>query len=226
MTLRSGERIKVMNRNLYIRQAGLVELDALSLSIEIIGAGGIGSWTALALAKMGCQNVSIWDADIIEVHNAGSQVYNEKDAGKLKVDSLSEKVEDLSGISLSLNAYEWIGQDLPMAKVIISAVDSMEVRRKLYEAHKGNDQWFIDGRMAANEINLYAFKLNNLDMCSQYEKTLFSDDQARAVACSERAVIYNVITCGGLIASLIARIANNQEVPFERIVDLYNLTMN
>ena len=41
----------------YSRQLDLVMPSDLNFPILIVGAGGIGSWATLALAKMGCSNI-------------------------------------------------------------------------------------------------------------------------------------------------------------------------
>jgi tRNA A37 threonylcarbamoyladenosine dehydratase len=214
----------LINVDYYQRQQGLVHTDALALQIVIIGAGGIGSWTALALTKMGCQKVTVFDGDEIEQANVGSQLYASTDIGQKKVDALSDRLLSLSELPIEVHPKHWDTGAI-VADILISAVDSMEVRRRLYETHKGRDMWFVDGRMAGNEINIYAFNLSDQDKCAEYEMTLFTDEEADPIPCSERAVMYNTFVCGGLIASTVARIANGENVKFEVIVDLKNFTM-
>lgn len=212
--------------NYHSRQGGLVTPTQLSIPITIIGAGSIGSWTALALTKMGARQVSIWDHDTIEYQNVGSQVFGDSDIGQLKVDALASTILSLSPIGLfNRHTSQWNATSPLVDDIIISAVDVMAVRKSLYETHKGKKIWFIDGRMAANEINLYAFKLDDIEKCKEYEDTLFTDEEAREIPCSERSVMYNAMTCGGLISSIVARIVNDQPVRFETIVDLRNMIM-
>ena len=49
----------------------------IDIPIHIIGIGGIGSWTAFILAKMGCQDINLYDFDEVEDHNIASQIYKE-----------------------------------------------------------------------------------------------------------------------------------------------------
>ncbi|MFA5103544.1 MAG: ThiF family adenylyltransferase, partial [Candidatus Thermoplasmatota archaeon] len=42
--------------------------------VTIIGAGGIGSPTALAISKMGVEKITIFDNDIVEKHNLPNQM--------------------------------------------------------------------------------------------------------------------------------------------------------
>ncbi len=206
------------------RQLGLINPANLQFPITILGAGGVGSPTALALAKMGCGQLTVWDGDIVEEVNTASQLYGMPYLALAKVEALANIVGMLTGITLKQENRFWEEQ-LIDAHLIISAIDSMEARKRLYNKHKHSPLWFIDARMGGNTLILYAFNLSDSAPCAEYEKTLYSDDEADPLPCTERAVVYNTFTSGGLIASLVARIANKQTVPFETVVDLLNFRM-
>lgn len=208
------------------RQRDLISPDLLNIPIDLIGAGGIGSWTALGLAKMGCSDVTITDFDVIEVENLGSQVYGLSDVGRNKAEALVEQLASLTGHYFTAIPEAFNPETASLGKgIVISAVDNMDVRRQLFETLKGLGNWFIDGRMAANEINLYAVNMADPESVSKYEKTLFSNAEARDIPCSMRAVMYNTMMVGSLITDHVAHIARQEELPFEIIVDLYNYDM-
>lgn len=211
---------------IFIRQTGLADPAKLTMRISIIGAGSIGSWTSLALLKLGCSNVSVWDRDYVEKHNAGSQIYTSADSGKSKVDALRERLNELTDSTIETNFAMWDAtNDLKDSGIIISAVDSMAVRAELFGRFRGEGRWFIDGRMAGNVIVIYAFSLLDTQACTEYGKTLFSDEEADPTPCSERSVVYNTLVCGGLIGAIVAGIANGRKPKFETEVDLFNLKM-
>ena len=54
--------------------------------IDVIGAGATGSRVVLALAKLGLDNIHVWDFDHVEAHNIANQVFGLADIGKLKID--------------------------------------------------------------------------------------------------------------------------------------------
>jgi len=72
------------------RQLGIVSPAQLQSPIVVIGAGGIGSWAVLALAKMGCPNITVIDFDTVEDHNVATQFYKESQIKMFKVDALEE----------------------------------------------------------------------------------------------------------------------------------------
>lgn len=213
--------------NAHIRQLGLIDPADLHFGIMTVGAGSIGSFALLALAKMGCQNLTVLDFDTVEMVNTAAQLYSISDIGLPKVEALQHKIEMLTDYRLTARDEMW-GADTREQfsdRIIISAVDSMDVRRALFERHEKAPKYFIDARMGGNALFIYTFDLSSAEACARYRDTLFTDEEADPEPCSERSVVYNTLSCGGLIASLVARIANNQSYPFETIVDLRNFTM-
>src|ERR1035437_9086780 len=81
-----------MDNNFHMRQLGLIDPEKLQMPIAIIGAGSIGSWTALALLKLGCSDVTVFDFDKVEEHNIGSQIYTMADIGKDKTQALKDRL--------------------------------------------------------------------------------------------------------------------------------------
>ena len=69
----------------YWRQLDIFSPKNFTTSITIIGAGATGSYIAWLLAKMGCRDITVYDADKIENHNLPNQIYGIKDIGKKKV---------------------------------------------------------------------------------------------------------------------------------------------
>jgi tRNA A37 threonylcarbamoyladenosine dehydratase len=121
-----------MDEITYMRQTDLADPLNLKMPINIIGAGSIGSWSALALTKLGCTNVTVWDADLVERHNAGSQIYTGYDDGKSKVDALKQKIDLISNEKIEVKDEMWTNaQELPDDSIVISAVDTMAVRAEL-----------------------------------------------------------------------------------------------
>lgn len=221
--------MKKINKEHFIRQRDLINAEKLDKKIIIIGAGGIGSWTALALLKMGCINVTVLDFDGIEEHNLGSQIYNTNDIGKEKVNALKDKLVPLVSQEPQILNKKWTPSfNLTKYDIVISAVDSITVRGEMFNNLIKNKfkGYFIDGRMAANEINLYCINIEDKNHIALYKDTLFKPEEALPIPCSARAVIYNCFVISGLIADCVAQIVNKNVQKQEIIVDLMNLTMN
>lgn len=217
----------MINRNYYIRQSGLIDATKLNFPILVVGAGGIGGWTTLALCKMGCQDVRIEDFDVVEEHNLGSQLFSRSQIGMDKAAALWESVSNLAENPPRYFKHRVQNREAITGRhgIVISAVDNMESRRAIFDGI-AETKYFIDGRMAGNAIQIYTIKIDNLDDVGFYKSTLFSDDQADQVPCSERAVIYNVFVVAGLITDIVAQIANGLRPPRELVVDLRNFTLH
>ena len=54
---------------------------------HIMGCGAIGSSTAMQLARMGAENFSLYDFDIVEDINIGVSQFTMNDIGMLKVEA-------------------------------------------------------------------------------------------------------------------------------------------
>lgn len=222
---------RILNDNIWNRQLGLIHPDKLQMPILIVGAGSIGSWTALALSKLGCSNVTIMDGDVIEEHNAGSQVYKASDEGMEKVQALTEKLRFLTDLMPTPVPNHWNIEnpehikELDKYQIIISAVDNITVRAQLFNTLKGKNVFYIDGRMAGNALEIYMTKCDNEEDLKIYEQTLFTAEEETPVPCSERSVVYNVFIMGGLITDVVKKYANGEELPKELIMDLYNFTL-
>lgn len=222
---------KILNDNIWNRQLGLIHPEKLQMPILIVGAGSIGSWAALALSKLGCSNITIMDGDIIEEHNAGSQVYKASDEGLEKVQALSDKLRLLTDLTPKTIAAHWNIEnpehikDLEQYEIVIAAVDNITIRAQLFNTLKGKNIFYIDGRMAGNELEIYSTRLQEEEDQKAYEATLFSEEETSIVPCSERSVVYNVFLMGGLIADIVKKHANEEELPKEILMDLYNFTL-
>lgn len=215
-----------MDEEIWRRQNGLIHPDKLKMPILIVGAGSIGSWTALALSKLGCSDVTVMDGDTVAEHNAGSQIYKAIDSGEKKVVALTDKLRLLTDLPVFGIPHYWKSvEQLKKYAIVIAAVDTITVRRELFDAMLGQDRLYIDGRMAGNAIEIYTTFLADEESCKAYEGTLFEEGESVPVACSERSVVYNVFIVAGLIADLVAKQGNGEKLPPELIVDLFNFTL-
>lgn len=220
-----------VNLDYYIRQTGLIDPQLLTKSILIVGAGSIGSWTALALLKLGCSDITVLDYDEVEAHNAGSQVYDSADDGRKKVEALKSKLISLTEIQphyvdAQITA-DNVNDFLFGFDVIISAIDNIEGRKLIFDTLKelNPEKLYIDGRMAGNAIEIYTIPMNDPEKIKIYESSLFTDGEAIHIPCSERSVVYNCFVIAGMITDIVAQNAKGEVTPTELIIDLQNFTM-
>lgn len=220
-----------MNSNIYKRQSDLITPNQLLFPITIIGAGGIGSWASLALAKMGAISLTIIDFDKIEIHNTASQVYGADDVGRSKVDALQEIINrfthrQVTPITFFGTAAEYSASGLPFGRVVISAVDSLEERKKIWELVRplmGAIDLYMDCRMGGEQLRILCVSPYNADSVLKYQKKMDAPVTADPTPCTSRAVSYNTFMIGGMIASLVKRYARRETIGFDYMWDVARL---
>lgn len=209
----------------FLRQSGIWNPDDFpDLEVTMIGAGGIGSPTAIALAKMGVHISAIWDPDRIERHNLPNQFYRIRDIGEPKAQALQNICADFAGV-IPAAKRQTFRIDRNTKGIIVSGVDSMRSRIDIWKKIKGLEKisLYIDGRMRGEVARIFTIRPNNEEDCRMYEATLHSDEKAGEVACTERAIIYNVFMVASLIARQVKRFTKSEPFPREIICDLVNL---
>lgn len=186
--------------------------------ILIVGCGGVGSSTAVTLAKMGFKNITVIDFDTVEVHNIPIQFFKLEDIGKTKTESIKEICKDLTGIEIvavhkKIEKPEDIKELLTSPTIIISAVDTMKARKVIFEACKYNfnAMSLIDCRTRYPFLLIYNVNPRSTDEIKQYEKTLFSDEEADDGACTAQATFYTSLLSASLIGRTVQSIIKDDE---------------
>lgn len=202
------------------RQMDLIPVEVLDEPITIIGAGAIGSFTALALAKMGFENITVYDGDEIEVENMNCQFFRHSDIGKAKVDALYELVKDFTGVEI--DAYHRYYEGGMFNGIVISAVDSMEVRKLIWDNHKEfamNTKLVIDPRMGAETALCYAMKPMSEKDVESYAKTLYTDGEAVQERCTAKSTMYTVLSLSAHVAKVVKDFLCHENERYIRVME-------
>ncbi|MFN3476080.1 MAG: ThiF family adenylyltransferase [Candidatus Methylomirabilales bacterium] len=210
----------------FLRQLDLVKEEALQVPITIIGCGGIGSFAALALAKMGCRNLILYDDDYVEDHNIPNQIYRPQDVGKAKVEALSEILWVFADLHPEVYRKRVDGQRLQ--GIVIACVDSMEARKAIWQKsirYRASVKLYIDARMGAEVSRLYTVRPVDPDDVRFYEKTLYDDAEAQPLPCTASAIIYNGFSIASLIGNQVKKYVSGEGVKREILSDLKTLTL-
>jgi len=116
----------------------------------IVGIGGIGSWVAEMLARMGVREIGIIDYDIVEVHNLTRQNYRERDINKLKIDALEERIKEINS-STKVRKFREIKLDyFKEFDVFFDCTDNIETKYLLNEISVYMRKPYIFGSIAGN----------------------------------------------------------------------------
>ena len=93
------------------RQLDVLDVPRLARTpITVIGAGAVGSFTVLALAKCGAERITVWDDDSIESHNLPNQWYRLADLGRPKVQALKALVLEMTGVDIEIAQERFQGE--------------------------------------------------------------------------------------------------------------------
>jgi len=200
--------------------------DLASLQVTVVGAGGIGSPTTLALAKMGVEHLTVFDPDTVELHNLPNQLYRFGDLGKAKVEGLADICRDFAGVAVETKPERFDGQH-SLSGVVVSGVDTMAARKEIWQRVRYNPtvQIYIEARMGAEVARIHSVKPCDPSEVRWYETTLYSDEEASEAPCTARAVIYNVFMIAALVANQVKKFARAESLAREVIFDLKTLTL-
>jgi hypothetical protein len=208
------------------RQTDLVDPDQLGFPLTLIGAGGIGSPVALAVAKMGCRRITLYDPDIVEQHNLPNQVYRSRDVGRPKVEALAELLGEFAAPAVQAIQAAVAGQQLN--GVVVSAVDSMASRERIWRdsiRFRVGVPLYIDARMGAQVCRVLSVRPCDPDDVRRYEATLYADDAAAEDPCTAQAIIYTTFGVGALVANQIKRFACTEPLAGDIVFDFVTLTL-
>lgn len=218
-----------MTQEIFTRQLDAVPQEALaSLHVGLIGAGGIGSNTALMLQRMGIETFTLWDKDFVDVHNWPTQLFDLAQIGKSKVNAVEEQMSRARPGVKVLAHPVFFEEALPSEwpDVLISGVDSMEARKSIWaivRRYADKIKLYIDGRMALSIADVVVVKPGNNESRERYVATLVTDDQALQAPCTARSICYAPAACAGLICNVVARHVSGRELPDRVVFDYATL---
>lgn len=212
-------------QNRFLRQLDIVPPEKLAFPITVIGAGAIGAAAVLTLAKMGCSDITVWDADTLEDVNIPNQLCKPSLVGKPKVEALAELVYELTEVQIKQVNRRYMGQNLE--GVVIVTVDNMASRKNVWKRAKLNMKvpLLIDARMGAEFARIYTIHPLNSTEADLYEGNLYSTTEAEHLPCSARSIIYCPVVVGGFIALLVKQYATGRPLKQEILIDLPNLLL-
>ncbi len=195
-----------------VRQKDLLPQEVLdTCHAVVVGVGAIGRQVALQLAAMGIPSATLIDFDRVEKVNLGPQGFFDKDVGEEKTSVTRLLMQDLNPEIGGVDYCDRFRRaDLrtyfvnpPRKNVVFCCVDSMEIRKLVWETVRASAVFFVDGRMNGEVIRvLTAF---NPVVDKLYEKSLFSDGEAFQGSCTARSTIYSANIAAGMMLAQFAK---------------------
>jgi len=199
-----------------------------SMSVEIIGAGGLGSPLALALAKMGFKYMTLYDHDVISEDNLATQLHRCSDVGTPKVYSLMETLRMFSD-----DVEPMAVQDIVTAlteltgSIIISCVDSIKARQEIWAAVQRCSycDWYVEMRMGAEEANIHSVDMRgDIGWYDDYIAGQ-SDEMIADAPCTSKATIFCAFGAAAFACEIVRKIVTGITPPHKIVVDFFSNTL-
>jgi len=201
----------------YSRQKDIVPSDRIAgCKATVIGVGAIGRQVALQLTAMGIPWLQLVDFDVVETNNLASQGYLEEDLGQLKVEATAAQCRRInSGIEIVPLA-ERFRRSLEIGNAVFDCVDTIDVRRLIWEAVKHTALFYGDGRMSAEVLRV----LTACDAPSRqhYPTTLFRTEEAFVGPCTAKTTIYCANIAAGMMVAQFTKYL--RQLPIEPDIQL------
>ena len=186
----------------------------------LVGAGGIGSWTALNLSRIGHPFYLI-DSDVVDETNVkGGQMFKNEQIGMAKVHAVKETCADFGGASNITAMASLYTQSTGALPIMIGAVDNMEARKVIFKAWKQYDRdkeaILIDGRLLMETMEIFAIRGDNKKDIEKYEKLyLFDDKDVPDLDCTNKQSTFGAMTIAGLITATLCNHLTNVKLGAE-----------
>lgn len=190
--------------------------------VHLIGAGGINNLVGPVLAKMGIDEIHVWDDDILDDRNCPTEVaYSVKAVGQPKTAAMADAIRYLVGDAVTVVQHQERVTEQTELKpgVVVCGVDSMKSRKEIWQNIKANSidiPLFIDGRSAGEEIAIFAFAPVDFEAADNYETWLYDDEEALQLECGARNIGYIAAYMAAEIPRIITRF--HRGLPIEFIV--------
>lgn len=160
--------------------------------IDVIGVGATGSRIAMGLAKLGVQNLHVWDFDKVESHNIANQIYGINDIGKFKVDALADLIKLQTGLVVTKHNEAVTGRSA-LGSVVFLLTDTMSSRKEIWEGairYKMHIDVMIETRMGVDLGRTYWVRPTSPDDITFWESTLCSDNEVLVTsACGSQITV-------------------------------------
>lgn len=202
-------------------------------TVVLAGLGGIGSYVAFLLGRLKVARLIIYDDDIVDETNLSGQLYDTNAVGNGKAISICRILRNFSSYYSTLTYSERFGRDSIVTDIMICGFDNILARRVFYDKWKTHvnvlteerkaNCLFIDGRLAAEEFQVFCIKGTDTYLMEKYERDwLFDDKEAEEILCSYKQTSF----CANMIASVMVNlfvnfIANKCEPLIERELPFY-----
>jgi molybdopterin/thiamine biosynthesis adenylyltransferase len=198
----------------YMRQKDLFDPVNQKYKIVILGAGSLGSFIALNLAKLGFNDLTVYDFDKVEEHNIPNQFYRVSDIGKQKVEALKEIIKEFASVDVKICDEKVDSKTklpIDLDNIFVITFDTLEARKVAFDLLKDYNFRVLDVRAGGEEYNIQTINTSEEDEVKTWEKSF--DITPTELPCGARSVIYTNLSVASEVCNIIKKINNDEEYP-------------
>ena len=111
----------------------------------IIGVGGVGAWVAIYLAMSGAKEITLVDADKLELSNLNRLPFSENDIGKHKVDVVKEFIVKIRPDTNIFTKTEFWTENSSITHTTIDTTDDSRIQEKIHNKCRKSGYQYIRG---------------------------------------------------------------------------------
>lgn len=190
--------------------------------ISLIGVGGIGSWLALSLSRIG-HTLVIVDGDFVDETNVGGgQLYRGYDVGVEKVYAVEDICRQFGAVQEIVGMATNFGEEdeIPFP-IVMTGLDNMNARKLVYNAWKKEyennaNALFMDGRLLIENSEVFTIKGGDTLAQEEYEKKwLFDDSEVPEQECTLKQSTFAAMGIAALMTSTLCNWLTNRKLEME-----------
>jgi len=201
-------------------------------TVSLIGLGGIGSWLALNLGRIG-HEIVLYDGDTIDETNVlGGQMYQMDQLGTNKAQGVRNLCASM-GCNNTWHLMRRMFDDKDIPELItITGLDNMAARKLAYERwlytisqepENADQAIFMDGRLNLEMMEIITLQGNNPDHIREYrEKYLFDDKEVEDIECTVKQSTFAAMGIACLMTATLCNWLTNKKLGMDfREVPMY-----
>ena len=192
-------------------------------NVTIAGLGGIGSYTAFLLSRLHVNNIILFDDDFVETANMSGQLYGRNMIAQSKVSAVSDFINIMSSYYSIYGSTSRVDRTTDIGTIVFCGFDNMTARKDAFLAWKTLIEGktleerkkclFVDGRLAAEEFQVYAITGDSEYNIGKYEEeALFSDNEADETICSYKQTSYSANMIGCIMVNIFINFVANEVI--------------
>lgn len=189
--------------------------------VTVVGVGGIGSYCAFLLSRVKPRCVYIYDNDIVDPTNLGGQLYSRENIGEKKCNAIP-KIVNLFSNYADCYSYDTLfdSHTTLNTDIMICGLDNMESRKLCFNIWKDRMKshpieyrencLYIDGRLNAEEFQVFCIVGDNQYLIDKYESNwLFDDSEAEETVCSYKQTSFTANMIASVMVNLFVNFCAN-----------------